>query len=408
MTLALPVGWTLAQIGELAQVRGGKRLPAGFELQDTPTPFPYIRVTDMRDGGVDDTGIRFVPVKAAPAIRNYRIGKDDIFISVAGTLGVVGRVPSSLHNANLTENADRLTEIKCNLEFLMYSLLSDPIQREIEAIRTIGAQPKLALGRIKSFEITLPSDKNEQARIASALSDADDLIAALERHIAKRRAIKQGIMQELLTGRTRLPGFDGPVPVVKLGGIASMKSGGTPDTKVSRYYGGDIPWVSISDMTSGGKYIRSTHQTLTEAGLKRSAAKLYAPDVVLYAMYASLGECSMAIGQVTSSQAILGIQADSELDREFLYYCLQSSRDRVRTLGQQGTQSNLNAGMVRNFEIRLPPIGEQTAIVEVLSDADADIEALERRLKTTRDIKQGMMQELLTGRTRLPVEEDAE
>jgi type I restriction enzyme, S subunit len=184
--------------------------------------------------------------------------------------------------------------------------------------------------------------------------------------------------------------------------MAAMGSGGTPSSTVPSYYGGAIPWVSIADMTASGKYVRHTAKTLTDAGLAASAAKLYEPDVVLYAMYASLGECALAVGRVSSSQAILGIKPGRELDRDFLYYFLDSIKPRVRSMGQHGTQSNLNAGMVRDFHLPLPPITEQRRIAKALSDADEFIATLERLIAKKKAIKQGMMQELLTGSTRLP------
>lgn len=181
-----------------------------------------------------------------------------------------------------------------------------------------------------------------------------------------------------------------------------MGSGGTPTSSVSHYYGGGIPWVSISDMTTRGKYISTTERTLTEAGISSSAAKLYEPNVVLYAMYASIGECSIALGRVSSSQAILGISVGPRLDREYLYYFLQSIKPRVKLLGQQGTQANLNAGMVRDFDIPLPGTSEQRRISGALGDVDRLISGIELAIAKKRDVKQGMMRELLTGRTRLP------
>lgn len=189
---------------------------------------------------------------------------------------------------------------------------------------------------------------------------------------------------------------------VKLGSVARMTSGGTPPSGVSRYYGGDIPWVSIADMTSSGKYIAQTDKTLSEEGLAVSAAKLYEPDVVLYAMYASLGECSLARGPVSSSQAILGINPGPRLDREYLYYYLQFVKPSVKLMGQQGTQSNLNAGMVRDFEIPLPSVPEQKWIAGVLGSVDELISSIERAIAKKLGAKQGIMQELLTGGTRLP------
>jgi type I restriction enzyme S subunit len=136
--------------------------------------------------------------------------------------------------------------------------------------------------------------------------------------------------------------------------------------------------------------------------LAASSARLYEADVVLYAMYASLGECSLAVGRVSSSQAILGISPGPKLDREYLYYYLQAMKPRVKLMGQQGTQANLNAGMVRAFEIPLPSLAEQSQIATALADADRRIEVLGQLALKRESIARGVMQQLLTGRTRLP------
>jgi type I restriction enzyme S subunit len=229
----------------------------------------------------------------------------------------------------------------------------------------------------------------------------DALLAKLDQLIAKKRDLKQAAMQQLLTGQTRLPGFRGEWEVKRLGDIAAMGSGGTPTSSVSSYYDGDYPWVSISDMTKGGKVLASTDRNLSAEGLANSAAQMFPEGTVLYAMYASLGECSIAGIPLCTSQAILGIRPRDTLNNEFLYYYLTSLKSIVKTMGQQGTQANLNKGMVQAFQLRLPPIPEQTAIATVLSDMDAEITALETRRDKIRALKQGIMQELLTGKTRL-------
>lgn len=253
--------------------------------------------------------------------------------------------------------------------------------------------------------VPLPASLAEQRRIASALSDGDELIATLRRLIGKKESVKHGMMQSLLTGDVRLPGFCKPWRQVRLGDEATMGSGGTPLSTTSGYYGGGVPWVSISDMTRASKYVHVTEKTLSSEGVSHSAAKLYDAGVVLYAMYASLGECALPAGRMSSSQAILGILPGRHLDREYLYYHLCSRKRAVRELGQQGTQSNLNAGMVRNFTLPLPEPDEQRAIASVLSDSDREIETLHDRLTKAAAIQQGMMQHLLTGRTRLAAAE---
>lgn len=190
--------------------------------------------------------------------------------------------------------------------------------------------------------------------------------------------------------------------VKKLGDIAEMASGGTPLTSNPNYYNGDIPWVSISDMTKGGKHIFATDKYITQLGFNNSACKIFPIGTVLYAMYASLGECSIAGIPLCSSQAILGIRVKENLDNEFLYYYLNYIKNTVKGYGQQGTQPNLNKEIVQNFQIKLPLIDEQRSIAQVLSDTDELINALDKLIAKKRDIKKAVMQELLTGKTRLP------
>ncbi|WMX17025.1 restriction endonuclease subunit S [Aureispira sp. CCB-E] len=200
----IPVDWEVRLASDIAEVRSGKRLPKGNALQDTETSQPYIRVADMFNGGVELKNIKYVPESVSLQISNYRIYKDDIFISVAGTLGICGMIPLILDGANLTENANRFTNIQCDKKFLLYILLSPLIQNLINSSKTLGAQPKLALVRIRNFAIPLPPTLKEQRAIAETLSNMDQEIQTLQTKKEKYQAIKQGMMQELLTGKTRL------------------------------------------------------------------------------------------------------------------------------------------------------------------------------------------------------------
>lgn len=284
--------------------------------------------------------------------------------------------------------------------YFLQQILAGGGQRRIKEAMSGNAITRLTLAKINKLIFPHPL-LPEQHAIATALSDVDALLNGLDRLIAKKRDLKQAAMQQLLTGQTRLPGFHGEWEVKRLGEVAEMGSGGTPLSSVPAYYGGDIPWVSIADMTRGGKVINMTEKTLTPLGLANSAAQMFPAGTVLYAMYASLGECSIAGIPVCTSQAILGIRPKERLHNEYLYYFLTAIRAVVKTLGQQGTQSNLNKGMVQDLRLGLPSRNEQIAIATVLSDMDAELAALEARRDKTRALKQAMMQELLTGRTRL-------
>jgi type I restriction enzyme S subunit len=208
-------------------------------------------------------------------------------------------------------------------------------------------------------------------------------------------------MQELLTGKRRLPGFEGEWAQVSLGSVAAMNSGGTPPTGRDDFYGGGIPWVSISDMTTSGRFISETERTLSDLGLANCAAKRFPAGTILYAMYASLGECSIAACEVTTSQAILGIRPSPSLASDYLYYYLCSIHDMVKQMGQQGTQSNLNKKIVQGFTLKLPKKSEQLAIARVLCEIDQELDAVKSMAKKIRNMKTGMMQNLLSGKIRL-------
>jgi len=284
--------------------------------------------------------------------------------------------------------------------FLSYQFHSNPFKNRVRSVAVGQTMASLNTQILKDIAIFLPS-LPEQTAIAAALSDADALIAALDILIAKKWDIKQGAMQELLTGEKRLPGFEGEWEVKRLGDLAAMNSGGTPSTSVPQYYDGNIPWVSIADMTKCGKYISSTERNLTENGLVNSSAMIFPIGTVLYAMYASIGECSIANTELCSSQAILGIRTKKNLNNQYLYYYFVAKKEEIKATGQHGTQANLNGDLVKNLRILLPPLPEQTAIASILSDMDTEIAALEQKRDKALMIKEGMMKELLTGRTRL-------
>lgn len=403
-------GWRKARIGEIAEVKGGKRLPAGYYLQATPTHRPYIRVADMRVGGVDQSDIKYVPEGAISRIQNYRIYKDDIFISVAGTLGIVGRVPISLDGANLTENADRLTNIKCDVAYLMYALQSNPIQHEIDSIRTVGAQPKLALSRIRSFEILMPSDQAEQSRVSRALSDTDDLIESLERLISKKQAIKQGLMQELLTGRTRLPGFIKDWTRSIAGELGVFKGGIGFPVWAQGGKSGAYRFFKVSDMNLPGNetVMKTSNNWISENIRRRLTATALPAGAIVFAKVGAAVYLErkriLGIPSCIDNNMAAFIPDLTQIDNRFAYYYLLSFP--LSSLVAMGALPSLNSSQLRSIPFHFPAdLEEQKAIAQILQDADQEIATLERRLESARNIKQGMMQELLTGRTRLPIEE---
>ncbi len=249
-----------------------------------------------------------------------------------------------------------------------------------------------------------PPTKAEQQAIAEALSDADALIESLEQLIAKKRQIKQGAMQELLTGKKRLPGFSGKWAVKRLDAVAEIFSGGTPSTNQPEFWDGVILWCTPTDIMAlnGSKYLSHTARTITEQGLKASAAALIPANSIIMTSRATIGECAINAVPVATNQGFKNFVPFPETDGEFLYYLLQTKKPDFIGLCSGSTFLEIGKTQLAIFEIELPKEKpEQTAIATILSDMDTELAALETKLAKARQIKQGMMQELLTGRIRL-------
>ena len=163
----IPENWCWCRLGTITSVLGGKRIPAGRKLIKDNTGHIYIRVSDMKDGWVSTEDLQYVPTDIYPSISKYIIKKEDVFITVAGTIGRIGKIPRELDGANLTENADRLVFTIINQDWLIKELQSPLIQAQIAEATTKVGQPKLAIARIEKLLIALPPLK-EQHRIVAA------------------------------------------------------------------------------------------------------------------------------------------------------------------------------------------------------------------------------------------------
>ena len=166
----IPDGWKWSKLGEMVTVLGGKRIPAGKKLTKNNTGHIYIRVSDMKDNTVSTNDLQYVPEDIYPGISRYIINKDDVYITVAGTIGRVGKIPPELDGANLTENADRLVFNRIDQDWLIWCLNSPIIQNQIHDATTQVGQPKLAIKRIEELLIPLPP-LTEQKRIVERLEN---------------------------------------------------------------------------------------------------------------------------------------------------------------------------------------------------------------------------------------------
>jgi type I restriction enzyme S subunit len=248
-----------------------------------------------------------------------------------------------------------------------------------------------------SIPIPFPTPA-EQRAIAEALSDVDGLLGALEALIAKKRAIKQAAMQQLLTGKTRLPGFSGEWETKCVADMGDVITGGTPSTGVNEYWGGEIPWVTPTDITSS-RDIDATERMITPSGL--DAIRGLPKDSVLVTCIASIGKNAILRTMGGCNQQINAVIPNKACSSEFLYYLFEHSKSYLLANAGITATNIVSKKDFSGLTFRLPLRKEQTAIATVLSDMDAEIASLEARRNKTRATKQGMMQQLLTGRVRL-------
>jgi type I restriction enzyme, S subunit len=285
---------------------------------------------------------------------------------------------------------------RLNNHFLYYWLQAK--KSEFERIAFGNTIKTIGLSYFKKLKIPLPL-LHEQQMVAAALVTVDALISELDQLITKKRALKQAAMQQLLTGKSRLPGFSGDWEVKRLGEIATFFSGGTPSTVVPEYYNGEIQWITSGDLNKG--QILEVEGRISQQGLKNSSAKMIEADTLLLALYgATSGVTAMSKINAAINQAVLAIVPFHD-SKAFLYYKLAYLKDLLINTYTQGGQPNLSGKLIKSIEFEIPTYEEQCAIASVLSDMDAEITALERRRDKTRAIKQGMMQDLLTGKIRL-------
>ena len=244
--------------------------------------------------------------------------------------------------------------------------------------------------------VSLPTSVTEHRAIASALSDVDALLGGLDRLIAKKRDLKQAAMQQFLTGQTRLSGFSGEWKTKPLSEIASIRNQKVLPSNV----GMDTPCVELDHIGQGnGRLLECS----TAQYSKSTKYRFFIGDVLFGRLRSYLRKFWHADRDGICTTEIWPLMTDShQADSGFLHAIVQSDRFIEDASISYGTHMpRADWGVMRNFEVRLPQVSEQLAIAEVLSDMDAELLALEARRDKARDLKQGMMQELLTGRTRL-------
>ena len=287
--------------------------------------------------------------------------------------------------------------------YLRYFFQSNDFKRQID--EHLGATiNQITNGSLKSFSVALP-DEVERMAIVEPLNDADELIAMLNRLIAKKRAIRQGMMQALLAGRTRLPGFGAPWKTHRLLDLVSIRNGQV-DPRNLEYR--DLPLIAPDHVESATGRLLKVESAKTQGAI--SGKYLADPGDIIYSKIRPYLQKVVRVGfPALCSADMYPLTPKNHTDGEFMLHTLlsESFTNFVTSVSVRSGIPKVNRSELAEFTLKVPDISEQQAISAVLNQAGAQILSLEKLLAKNKVIKQGMMQQLLTGHTRLTLAEVA-
>ncbi|MEQ8510449.1 MAG: restriction endonuclease subunit S [Rhodospirillaceae bacterium] len=404
----IPEDWKCATIGELVAEGVLEQPMDGNHGNIHPKSgdfvsfgIPFVMANNLKGGRVDLASCSFIRKEHADTLQKGFSVPGDVLLTHKATIGntaVVGNITTEyiMLTPQITyyrvANASRLSNL-----YLRSFFDGNSFQGVLQSRSGGGTRSYIGITAQLNLPVALPPTKAEQEAIAEALSDADALIESLERLIAKKRLIKQGAMQELLTGKTRLPGFDGEWEVMRLGELIAIRN-----QKINTLGAPEAAYcVELEQIEQGTGQLHRYSDARSRQTVKykfRDSDVLFGrlrPYLRKYWWANRDGVCSTEIWPITtpSDQLISGylfqvVQTDSFIEAANVSY------------GTHMPRADWNA--IDSLEIIIPiDVNEQTAIVKALSDMDSEISGLEVKLSKARLLKQGMMQELLTGRIRL-------
>lgn len=401
----IPEDWVCSEIGELALRVGSGITPTGGEKIYKKYGKPFVRSQNVGWGTLLLDDLAFIDNHTHESFQASEIKQGDVLLNITGaSIGRSAVADTRLNGGNVNQHVCEIRPChRLDSYYLNNYLLSVDGQRQIDSFQAGGNRQGLNYQQVRSFLIPLPP-LPEQTAIATTLSDVDSLISSLDALIAKKKQIKQGAMQELLSGKRRLPGFSGEWEVKRLGDVAVLHKenvipNATPDKTFTHfslpsYDQGKEPVVELG-LSIGSNKFRVISGAVLISKLNPRIPRIWVPLVI--------PEDSVA------STEFLVLTPKECITRNYLYVLLTSPRLQeqmeLAATGTTGSHQRIGPEHVLKLVLHVPnAISEQQAIATILSDMDAEISALEARRNKTRLLKQGMMQELLTGRIRLPME----
>jgi len=368
-----------------------------------------VKIEDVVDGYLSaDQDFHQITDKKNKKYSRSQLSGGEILVSIQGTVGDAVIVPPEMEGANISRTIARITPEQPNNIWIKYYIESKPVQDYIQVVSSGSTRASYNIGDIRKTTVALPP-LPEQRKIATVLYTVDRAIEKTDEILSQLNQVKQGLYQTLFSeGHLQHDQFRqskyGEVPecwrISKLSEVTSqIQAGGTPDTDVAEYYGGDIPWVKTGELSQ--YRVTKTEQAITKKGLQESTARLFSPGTILIAMYgATTGEVSLLDIEATTNQACCGVVTTDEMRPEFLFHQLNHLSTHLESLSAGSGQQNISKGIIEKFDVLVPSVEEQDSIVRILNSVDKSIGENETTKNQYQRLKRGLMQDLLSGTVR--------
>ncbi|GAB1355401.1 MAG TPA: restriction endonuclease subunit S [Candidatus Rifleibacterium sp.] len=383
----IPEDWKLQTLSSLAEISTGKTPPT-CNKNYYGNEYFFVSPADLGNG----KWIRKTEKKLSQLgfnISKKFAPKSILFTCIGSTIGKVGMADRQLTSNQQINAVIPNDSFSSDFLFSFLELFAFKIKKNASET----AVPIINKTEFGNTIIVLPPTIEEQTAIATALNDADALITQLEKLIAKKRLIKQGAIQQLLKPK---PGWQSK----KLGEIAEVVGGGTPSTFTPSYWNGNINWFTPTEI-GDKKYSYQSIRKITQEGFANSSAKLLSPGTILLTSRASIGDVSILMTEGCTNQGFQSLVAKEAVDSEFLYYLALTLKPILQQNASGSTFLEISPKKLKAISIKIPDKSQQISISQALSGIDKEIDALEAKLAKYKQIKQGMMQTLLTGKIRL-------
>ncbi len=397
----LPEDWAVATVGAEFSVQLGKMLDAE---KNVGVPRAFVGNRAVQWGRIDLTAIG--EIKLTPHdLQRYRLRDGDLLVCEGGEIGRAAIWTQPIEECYYQKALHRLRPTRGYNVHLMLNTLqrlaSTGFLLNFATQTSIAHLPK---DKFETVPIPVPPTKTEQNAIADALSDADALIDCLEQLVSKKRHLKQGVVQALLAGEERLPGFTGAWKSQELKRLTRVPVTDGPHL-TPRFVSEGVPFLSVNNLAGNRIDLSDLRFISREDHIEFSKKCRPQRDDILLGKAASVGLVAIVDLDIEFNiwSPVALIRVNQQHVPRFIYYAFQSGPviRQIEMLTNSSSQGNIGMGDIERLVFVLPERDEQEAIAAILSDMDEEIAGLESRLSKARKVKQGMMQELLTGKIRL-------